>query len=299
MYFGDAISSPPRPERLSRRSWGVIGGGAIALWATWPVLSLQTQSIPPFEAMASIFFFAWLTLKGWELTPAGADPSSARVNAWIPAFAFALGESGSTVFYLLAIRRISAAEANLVIFLWPALTVGLGASLGTFPLRARHLVGIALGFIGVAVLMDAALVSSLAGVGLALLGSTAWACYCVFRLKWQAPTTSLLSRGFAISSILCGTVHFLAEPSVIPSLRSALAIVIIGIVPTAIANQLWDQSFRRSDSRLLAVMAYGTPLISALLLVALGYEAVSRRLFFGAFIIVAAGIVSKTEKQSP
>jgi hypothetical protein len=45
---------------MSRGAWTLVGGVAIALWATWPLLSLQIRSVPPFEGMALIFVLAGL-----------------------------------------------------------------------------------------------------------------------------------------------------------------------------------------------------------------------------------------------
>jgi drug/metabolite transporter (DMT)-like permease len=165
----------------------------------------------------------------------GSGPSS--LNPWIPALVFAVGESGSTAFFLLATHYISAAEANLILFLWPGLTLGAGALLGLFCFRARHIVGIALGFMGAAILMEFGSLSfSGEGIGLALLGAVSWAAYCVFRLKWKATTEPFLARGFAISAALCGATHLFVEPSAVPSIGTTAAIAAIGIVPTALGT---------------------------------------------------------------
>jgi drug/metabolite transporter (DMT)-like permease len=57
----------------------------------------------------------------------------------------------------------------------------------------------------------------------------------------------------------------------------------------------WDEGFRKGDSQLLAVMAYATPLCSALLLTVLGLESLTWRLLIGAVAIVAAGVMSRTD----
>jgi drug/metabolite transporter (DMT)-like permease len=294
VYFGDAILHRLKAQSAGPRVFTLIGGVAVALWATWPILSLRTQSIPSLECMTLIFIIAWLTLKCLPVRFfVDAQPPAAGPGSWIPVIAFAIGESGSTVFFLLAIRHIAAAEANLLIFLWPAMTVGLGAMLGIFRLRARHLGGIALGFLGVAVLTNVSLSASVRGIALALLGSMSWAFYCVFRLKWSQPSGPVLARGFLLSAAVCGALHFCLEATVLPDAPALMAAVLIGVVPTGIANALWDQAFRCGDSRLLAVMAYGTPLCAGALLCAFGYQTLSPRLLFGAIAIVAAGLLSR------
>lgn len=296
VFFG-AFRSPSSEWRpLSPRVWTFVGGLAIPLWATWPALSLQTRQIPAFECITIIFSVAWLALLCLERPAEKLRSGPPSWSAWIPALAFALGESGATVFFVLATHHIGAAEANLISYLWPGLTVGLGALFGLFCLRLRHLAGIALGFIGAAVLMGLGSLSmSYAGIALALLGAVSWAAYCVFRLKWKNTSGPLLARGFGISAVLCAVLHFLLEPSVVPGIGSAAAAAVTGIVPAAFANWTWDEGFRRGDSQLLAVMAYATPLCSALLLTVFGLETLTWKLFVGAVLIVIAGLLSRAD----
>ena len=80
-----------------------------------------------------------------------------------------------------------------------------------------------------------------------------------------------------------------------PSMGALAAAAAVGIVPLALGNLAWDEGFRRGDSQLLAVMAYATPLCSALLLAALGMAALTLSLLAGAAVIVLAGLLSRTE----
>ena len=90
-------------------------------------------------------------------------------------------------------------------------------------------------------------------------------------------------------------MHLLLEPTVIPSAGGIAAAAAVGIVPLAFGNLLWDEGFRRGDSRLLAVMAYATPLCSALLLALFGLESLTWSLGLGALVIVAAGLLSRSD----
>jgi drug/metabolite transporter (DMT)-like permease len=259
-------------------------------------LSLQTTAIPPFECITIIFAVSSLTMLLLERSSASSNESTSARGTWLPAVAFTLGESGATVFFVLATHHIGAAEANLISYLWPGLTVGLGAALGVFHLKFRHLVGIVLGFVGAATLFGVEEIGkSYLGIGLALLGAISWASYCVFRLKWEAVTQPILARGFAFSATLCALLHFFLEDSILPDAAGAAASFAIGIIPGALANWTWDQGFRKGDSQLLAVMAYATPLCSALLLAAFGLEGLSWKLLAGAVLIAAAGMLSRAD----
>jgi drug/metabolite transporter (DMT)-like permease len=274
-----------------------MGGVAIPLWATWPALALKTREIPPLECMAIVFLIACLVMSCLERSQKAPHPQSSSWKAWIPALAFALGESGSAVFFLLATHHIAASEANLIMYLWPGMIVGLGAALRMLRLQWRHYLGILLGFTGAAVLLGGSALSlSAVGIGLSLLAGISWAAYCIFRLKWKEAAGPLLARGFGISAAACASLHLILEPSVMPTIGGATAAAVIGIVPAGLANLAWDEGFRRGDSRLLAIMAYATPLCSALILAVLRLELFTWRLVIGALVIVLAGMMSRTDE---
>lgn len=297
LWFG-ASSRPSKPWRaLPPKAWTCVGLIAIPLWATWPALALRALTIPAFECLTIAFAFGWLVLarleKADRAEAARAPSEQYWAVAWAPAIACALGLTGSNAFHIFATHYIPAAEANLISYLWPVEIVVLGALLKLFRLRLRHIAGLCLGFAGAIVLMGGGGLSlSAIGIGLALLSGISWAAYCVFRLIWKEPSARVLQRGCAISTLLCAVLHFAFEPTVAPDLGALAASAAVGIVPLAVGNLVWDEGFRRGDSQLLAVMAYATPLCSALLLAALGLEAFTRGLSIGAALIVMAGFLS-------
>ena len=112
----------------------------------------------------------------------------------------------------------------------------------------------------------------------------------------KAVAGPVLTRGCALSTGLCVVLHLLLESTVMPSAGGIAAAAAVGIVPLAFGNLLWDEGFRRGDSQLLAVMAYATPLCSALLLSVLGLESLTWTLGLGALVIVAAGLLSRSDR---
>jgi drug/metabolite transporter (DMT)-like permease len=296
LWFG-TYSPPYRIQRpISPRIWTCIGAFAIPLWATWPALALRAFEMPAFECLTVAFLVGWLVLAGIARPAAGNLERRRSALSWLPAVACAIGLSGSNGFHILATHSIPAAQANLISYLWPVMIVAFGAMLRLFRLRPRQVLGLALGFAGAVILMgDGRLSMSATGIGLALLGGACWALYCLFRLKWRGTAVNVLARGCAISTVLCGVLHLLLEPTVIPSMGALGAAAAVGIVPLALGNFVWDEGFRRGDSQLLAVMAYATPLCSAFLLAALGLAAPTWSLLVGAVVIVLAGFLSRTE----
>src|ERR1700761_30295 len=100
----------------SNRSATVVGLLAIPLWAAWPALALLAGPVPPLEFLTLAFIAAALVLRIGDRQAAGAA-EAAPVKL---AIAFGLAEIGSTGFFLGAVKYIPPAEANLIVFLWPA-----------------------------------------------------------------------------------------------------------------------------------------------------------------------------------
>lgn len=297
-----ALCFGPLPRRHGRRrplppaAWTGIGALAIPLWATWPTLATWAAAMPPFQILAIAFAVGWLTLHLLERHP--DQPARQPPTPILPVLACALGLCGANAGFILATAFIPPAQANLIAYLWPIMVVGLGTALGMFQLRARQGLGLGLGFAGAAVVIgDESVTVSWPGVGLALLSGAAWAGYCLFRLRQGPAAPDVLARGCAFSALLCAALHLAVEATVLPDLGTLLAALAIGIAPLALANLAWDRGLRRGDGRLLAVMAYATPLAGALVLIAAGLAVATLNLLMGALLIVAAGLLARGEPR--
>ena len=291
LWFGtSAPLSGRRP--LPPAVWTGIGALAIPLWATWPTLAVWASAIPAFELLTIAFAVGWLLLSVVE------ERTEASGKAGLlPALACALGLCGADAFFILATASIPVAEANLISYLWPVMVVTFGAALGLFRLGLRHLLGLGLGLAGAAVVIGGGTMAfAWSGVGLALLGGASWAAYCVFRLRQGPDATPVLTPGCGISAILCGVLHLLLERTVLPSWGALAAAIVVGVAPLALANLAWDRGLRRGDGRLLAVMAYATPLASALILIAVGLASPTPGLLAGAGMIIGAGLLCRSNR---
>jgi drug/metabolite transporter (DMT)-like permease len=296
LWFG--VLSPPSTRRrtLSPKTWTCVGALAIPLWATWPALAIRTLEIPPFESLTVMFFFGSFVFASLHRSVDREPSSSGR--SWLPAVVYGFALAGGDACFILATHRIPPAQANLISYLWPVMIVVFGAGVGLFRLRPRQIVGLALGFSGAVILIwDGRVSMSLGGIGLALLSGAVWAAYCIFRLMWKQPAAQVLARGCVISTGLCAILHFALERTVVPGLGALAATAVAGMVPLALGNFVWDEGFRRGDGQLLAVMAYATPLCSALLLAALGAALITWNLLTGAVVIVLAGWLSRADPE--
>jgi drug/metabolite transporter (DMT)-like permease len=211
----------------------------------------------------------------------------------LAALMVAVGLLLSDVLFVLSLRHIPPAEANLILYLWPVAVVLLAAILRLTTLRAHHIAGMGLGLLGAAFVIGGNVAGlSWLGTALAAGGGLAWALFVVFRL-WQGEgAPDALPLGLLLSAGISLAVHLIIEDWVAPPLAALAGTLLVGIVPLALGNLAWDHGVRKGDRVLLATLAYATPLASALLLIVAGLAAPTLGLLGGAVLIVAAGIIA-------
>lgn len=282
-----------RRRPLPPAAWSGVGALAIPLWATWPTLAVWASALPAFEVLTIAFTVGWLMLTWIEGRREKLDSLPERRPSALPVAVCALGLCGSNAGFILATASIPAAQANLIAYLWPVMVVALGGVFGLFRLRTRHAAGVGLGFAGAGIVLGGtSMMGALPGIALALLSGASWAAYCLFRL-WQGPAaTTVLGRGCGLSAGVCAALHLVTETTVLPGFGTLVAALAIGLGPLALANLAWDQGLRRGNGPLLAVMAFATPLVGALILIAAGIATATTNLLVGAVVIVLAGLLS-------
>lgn len=280
--------------------WTLVGAAAIPLWATWPLLAVvSTESIPLFQFLAIIFAVGAAILflfrrpapaQSEKLVTPGFD---FKASKWTAAFMISIGLFVADIFFIRAIQIIPAAQANLLNYLWPLMVVVIGVPLGLVQASKKHAFSMLLGLAGAMLVIGPDITAGAwAGVVLALATGLSWTAYCLFRL-WQGPDApDALAHGFALSAGFAAVFHLATETTIIPPMGALISAVLVGIIPLALGNLTWDYGVRRGDRVLLATLAYATPLVSAIFLVAFGFSQATLELLAGGLLIVAAGIIS-------
>ena len=119
------------PERVRRFSpgpkviWTLVGAAAIPLWATWPLLAvLSTGTMPLFQFLTIIFAVGAVALFVLRRSGSAVQPEPERrgtwLTKWFQAGMVAVGLLVSDIFFVEALHYIPAAQANLILYLWPA-----------------------------------------------------------------------------------------------------------------------------------------------------------------------------------
>lgn len=297
---------------MNMRAATAVGLIAILLWALLAALTTLSGQIPPFQLVAMSFAIAG-TLGLFYLA---RDPKGLRSLLAVPVGAWALGVAGLFgyhFFFFLALRSAPAAEANLINYLWPLLIVLLSALL---PARGEagglkwwHVTGAMLGLAGTALIIaggsgdsadHVAHDSPWLGYAAALIAAFVWSSYSVANSRFpEVPSTSV--AGFCLAtSVLAIVAHLLFEETVWPaSTTEWFATIGLGLGPVGAAFYVWDYSVKHGDIRVVGAVAYATPLLSTLLLVALGISSAGPALWLACALITGGAILAAKEMLFP
>ena len=279
----------------------MAGLGAVVLWAWLAALTVLSGTIPPFELTALAFTGG--TVVG--LIYAWASGQSLRVLRDVPLRAWALGLYGLLgyhVCYFMALRLAPPLEASLINYIWPLLIVvfasALPARAGGRPLRWQHVAGAVLGFAGCAVVLvqgrdRLAFSGAMTGYAFAIAAGLIWSSYSVLsRLLRDVPVIAVIGScaGTAVGAAL---MHVWLETWVWPDGRVQwFAIAALSGGPLGAAFYLWDEGVKHGDLVRLGLASYATPLLSTLVLAALGLGQLSPLLAAAALMVTGGAMIA-------
>ena len=219
------------------------------------LLTASAGAVPPFELAALTFAIGG----AFGLVYAAARGRLAALAQPWPVWLVGVGGLfGYHALYFAALRRAPPAEASLIAYLWPLLIVLFSALLPGERLRARHVVGAALGFAGAAALFGgkaeggvgahAADPAVALGYAFALGCAFVWSSYSVLSRRLKAAPTEAVAGFCLVTSALAAVCHLAFETTVAPaSATQWAAIVGLGLGPVGLAFYVWD--LRRQERR--------------------------------------------------
>jgi len=282
---------------MSRRGATLTGFGAVLLWALLALFTVGSDPVPPFQLSAMAFAIGGMI---------GLLAGMRSGGLWVafrqtPPIVWLLGIGGLFGYhalYFFALRLAPAAEAGLIAYLWPLLIVLFSGLLPGERLRALHLMGAAIAFCGVALIVARGGAgfqwSYLPGYGLAALCALTWSGYSVLSRRFADVPTTVVTFFCLATAVLSALAHAAFETTHIPQDRVTwLAVVGLGLGPVGLAFYLWDVGVKRGDIQLLGTASYAAPLLSTLALIGAGYAQASASLLLAAGLIAAgAGLAA-------
>lgn len=282
---------------------------AVLLWAALAALTTYAGPIPPFQLAAMTFSIG--TLVGVAFARATGERLGPVLRA-VPLGAWALGVYGLLVFhacYFFALQQAPAIEVSLVVCLWPLLIVLISgllpARLGGRGLRWWHVAGAMLAFAGTIMIPLGA--ASRAGFGGSAIGYMAalaaaliWSSYSVASRLYRAVPSTAVVGSCAATTLGSLLLHLALESTVWPADGGAWAAVVgLGLGPVGLAFYVWDRGMKHGNMQLLAAMSYATPLLSTVIMAALGRGQATSTLWLAAALVSAGALLAARDTLLP
>ncbi len=282
-------------------SWAtVIGYGGLVLWSLSPLMVAQLNNIPTFEILTialSISFFV-IAIKLTIQKQWGRIRQPFLI--WLVGV---IGIYGNDLTYIAAFKYAPPAHVDLINYLWPIFVILGSGLLPSEKFTYRHLLAGLLGLTGFYILLSSGTTIAdfqwgyLKGYLLALLDALIWAVYTLIARHYGKTPMEMIGMYCGIGALLSAITHFQFEPTVIPSFKQGLIIIIIGLSTSGTAYFLWDYGIKYGNFKLLNCLSYGNPIISILLLAAFHEADLDNDLILACFFVVAGAIVGAVNWQ--
>jgi len=264
---------------------------AVVLWASWPALATIAHPTPPLlvlgaSALVGFLFSFMLAVRNRSTQAFASVPFKTMTFV-------AIGLMGNNAFYLAAVARIGPAEANVVHYLWPLLLVALASILHRRSPSLLQTLGVACGFIGVAIALSPQMGGNLdlMGVLLGACGALTFAIYSVGRSIAKVET-NVVGPSLGLAGISALAAHFILEHVYWPTTGQCVAILLMGVGPFTVANMFWDKATREGSAATISSVAFLTPLVAMGLLAILGLGVVTIATVIGALFAIIGALLS-------
>lgn len=253
--------------RRSRADWALLGA-LVLMWGTaFAVIRLALDSVHPLGVaggrivVAAGVLSATLRLAGFRF------PRGARAWSWF----LLLGLVGNALpFYLVSWgqERVASGATGILMAMNPLVTLVLAHFfVAGEPLTRARLAGFGLGFVGVLVLLGPAALLELRGdvarQAAILGGSVCYAANSILARRMPDTHPLVASACVLLAASVALAPAALAEPlAVEPSATSLLAVLWLGVVPTATATVVYFRIVSSAGPTFLSLVNYPVPVVA-------------------------------------
>jgi drug/metabolite transporter (DMT)-like permease len=281
---------------ISPRELQAIGGAlfAVVLWGALPLIRELGSAVPPLQTTAIALICAALveTARIAMLRPNVGHGVRGAPLGWRDGAVLSLSLIGAIAFYFLGLARAPAAQVTLITYLWPLLFVAASELQTRGRLRPVVMIGaaVACGGAGLLVARDLHAGLSLDHALGYLAGVASGVCWVVYSITLRTRRDlgqEAFPKLFAAGAVLAAALHLAVEPTVWPLSPTALAVcALIGAGPYGLAFIAWAHGLRHGPPQVVGALAYAVPVITAVLLVAVGMAEPTWHMLVGGTAVV-------------
>jgi drug/metabolite transporter (DMT)-like permease len=268
------------------------------IWgSTYLFIAIAGDTIPPLAAVSTRFVAAGLIMAAIVVRRGGTMRVSARELGSCALVGCLLPGANAVLFF--AERDVPTGLASLLIASVPLQVVILRVW-GRERLRPRTMIGVGVGFAGVAVLLRPSGGATAAGIALCLLSAVMWSVGSVASARLTMPRDTFAATAW---EMLVGGVVMLpwgiasAAGGFSPSLGSTLSWVYLVTIGSVVGYTSYTWLLANAPLSLTSTYAYVNPIVAILLGVLFRNEHLSVQILIGAAIVVAA--VAVVVRQEP
>jgi drug/metabolite transporter (DMT)-like permease len=292
---------------LNKKAVGLISGlSAAAIWGGMYVVSkVVLDVVPPFALITARLVLGSLTL--WIIIRLRGGTHASRLQFWQVFGVGTIGYGVSLGFQFVGTKLSTAANGSLVTSATPAFILLFASVILRERVTPKRIAALVVSTIGVVAVIDPRTARVEAGLFLGnlslLAAALTWALYSVLiRLvtrQLDVLTVSLIAflGGFPISvpagawelsTIGIGTI----TPGIIAG------ILFLGIIATALAMALWNNSFALLDANVASLTFFAQPVVGTLLGWLFLHEAITPLFLFGGVLIALGLVIASRDTRS-
>jgi drug/metabolite transporter (DMT)-like permease len=274
-----------------------------ALWAvyiiwgsTYLFIAIAGETIPPLLAVSTRFIAAAVIMAAIVLGRGGTLRASRTQLASCLLVGALLPGANAVLFY--AEEDVPTGLASLIIASVPLWVVLI--RLGLRERQSKHvLIGVATGFVGVAVLLQPEGGATSLGIGLCLLSAVMWAVGSVASARLPMPANPFAATTWVmlLGGLLMLPFGLSQTGGLAISAGSALAWVYLVTIGSVVGFTAYTWLLASAPLGLVSTYAYVNPVVAILLGVAFRNESITVRILVGAAIVV--GSVAMVVRQEP
>jgi drug/metabolite transporter (DMT)-like permease len=293
-----------KSSRPSTRTWAALGIVYLVWGSTYLAIRIAIETLPPFLMAATrflvagsvLFVFSTMRRRGRAQDPIG--PAQWRAAAIVGA-ALLLGGNGGVVW---AERRIASGVAALLVAMLPLWMAILDRVCFGRRLSRRGMLGVALGFCGLVLLVGRVDRGGVDPVGalVCMLASFSWAAGSVYARTAPLPHRPLVATAMemlaggsllAVVGVAAGELGRVQLDAF--SIRSVLALAYLIVFGSLLAFSAYIWLLHSAPLPLVATYAYVNPVVAVMLGWALLDEPITPQMMLaGAIIVIAVALIA-------
>jgi drug/metabolite transporter (DMT)-like permease len=280
-------------------------GALVTIWGcAFLLIKTSLETLSPVVIVFARFFIASLVLAGLAVAMKPRFPLTRPFFLSV----LIMAVTGNVVPFLLITwgqEVVPSASAGILMAVMPLTIIVLAHFFVTEePLTARKLAGFSIGFLGIVALMGPGAVKALSGDvntlvhELAILaGATLYATNVIITRRLPALDPIAVSVAVMLAGLCImapagvpATLHTLGDAS----LRSLIAVVLLGVFTTAVATVLYYELIRRAGASFYAITNYLVPVAATVVGATLGRERLGLNVLAALALILIGIAVSRT-----